>query len=520
MQQSFWQWSLGLVAGLVTTLGLASVCRAEVKLPAIISDHAVLQKDRAVPIWGWADAGEEVTVSLAGKTAKASPDAKGRWEVRLSQLPSGGPYELVIQGKNKVVVRDVLVGEVWLGSGQSNMAWTVDKSRDFAAEKARANYPLMRMFKETSGPASEPKAEGKGQWVVCAPDSVGGFSATGYFFGREIHQVLGLPVGIINSSVGGTPVEAWTRWEAQKDLPELKPLFDTWQKRMENWNPAKASEQHQLAREKHKLAVEKAKIEGKTAPAAPRAPVDPKNDTNRPAVLFNAKINPLIPYAVRGAIWYQGENNAGGPNAKNYGLQLKAMIEDWRGLWNQQPTDFAFAWVQLPNFRKAQEKPVEESGWVVVREQMADCLAVANTGMAITLELGEATDIHPKDKQNVGKRLAYWALNSVYGKKEIAASGPLYASHTVKGNEVVVRFKHDHEGLKLNQAGKSGFAIREENGEWQWAKARIDGTTVVLSHPDIRQPVAVRYAWADNPVATLFNGAGMPAAPFRTDRAK
>ena len=244
MQQSFWQWSLGLVAGLVTTLGLASVCRAEVKLPAIISDHAVLQKDRAVPIWGWADAGEEVTVRLAGKTAKASPDAKGRWEVRLSQLPSGGPYELVIQGKNKVVVRDVLVGEVWLGSGQSNMAWTVDKSRDFAAEKARANYPLMRMFKETSGPASEPKAEGKGQWVVCAPDSVGGFSATGYFFGREIHQVLGLPVGIINSSVGGTPVEAWTRWEAQKDLPELKPLFDTWQKRMENWNPAKASEQH------------------------------------------------------------------------------------------------------------------------------------------------------------------------------------------------------------------------------------------------------------------------------------
>jgi len=455
---------------------LAGNGRADVKLPAIISDHAVLQRGRAVPIWGWADQGEQVTVSLADRSATVTPDAQGRWEARLSKdLPVGGPYELVVQGKNKVVVKDVLVGEVWLGSGQSNMAWTVDKSRDFPAEREKARFPMIRMFKETSGPAGEPKLEGKGQWVVCSPETVGGFSATGYFFGREIHQALGVPVGVINSSVGGTPVEAWTRWEAQKDLPELKPLFESWEKRMAAWDPAKAAEQHKLAREKHKVAVEKAKAEGKTPPAAPRAPVDPKNDTHRPAVLFNAKINPLIPYGVRGAIWYQGENNAGGPNAKNYGLQLRTMT---------------------------------------------DCLAVPGTGMAITLELGEANDIHPKDKQNVGKRLAQWALHSVYGKKEIAPSGPLYEGHAVKGSEVVVRFKHAHQGLKLNPAARSGFAIRGSDGEWKWGNARVDGETVVVSHPEIQQPVAVRYAWADNPVATLFNGAGLPAAPFRTDRGK
>ena len=511
-----------VVAGLCLMAGaLAGIGRAEVKLPAIISDHAVLQRDRAVPIWGWADQGEQVTVSLADRSATVTPDAQGRWEARLSKdLPVGGPYELVVQGKNKVVVKDVLVGEVWLGSGQSNMAWTVDKSRDFPAEREKARFPMIRMFKETSGPAGEPKLEGKGQWVVCSPETVGGFSATGYFFGREIHQALGVPVGVINSSVGGTPVEAWTRWEAQKDLPELKPLFESWEKRIAAWDPAKAAEQHKLAREKHKVAVEKAKAEGKTPPAAPRAPVDPKNDTHRPAVLFNAKINPLIPYGVRGAIWYQGENNAGGPNAKNYGLQLRTMIADWRKLWIATPEDFAFAWVQLPNFRKAQEKPVEESGWVVVREQMTDCLAVPGTGMAITLELGEANDIHPKDKQNVGKRLAQWALHSVYGKKEIAPSGPLYEGHAVKGSEVLVRFKHAHQGLKLNPAARSGFAIRGSDGEWKWGNARVDGETVVVSHPEIQQPVAVRYAWADNPVATLFNGAGLPAAPFRTDRGK
>ncbi len=489
--------------------------RAEVKLPAILSDHAVLQRDASLPIWGWADPGEEVTITLAGQTRSTRAAADGKWLVRFDRLPAGGPLTLDVKGKNTLTVRDLLVGEVWLGSGQSNMAMTVNRCLDAAKEKTAATFPAIRMFREASDPASQPQQLGSGKWEICSPDTVDRFSATAYFFGREIHKALQVPVGLINSSVGGTPIEAWTRWDAQKDRAELKPLFEKWDRDAAGYDPKKAEEQYQKALAAWKEAAKKARDAGQQPPRAPRKPVQPRLDSHHPATLFNGKIAPLIPYAIRGALWYQGENNANRGNAASYAMQLRLLIEDWRKQWGEG--DFPFAWVQLPNFRKPQSQPVEESGWVTVREAMTRTLALPNTGMAITLDIGEANDIHPRNKQEVGRRLALWALATVYGKKDLPYSGPLYARHQVRNSEVVVSFQHTEGGLKAQGGELKGFAIAGPDGKWVWARARIEGNTVIVSHPDVKQPRAVRYAWAENPLATLVNGAGLPAGPFRTD---
>lgn len=502
------------LAALAAALAAVPAARADVKLPAVISDHAVLQRDAAVPVWGWAEPGEKVTVTVAGQSKTATAGDDGTWRVAFDKLAAGGPHTLEVKGKNALAVKDVLVGEVWLGSGQSNMAWKVNKSLDYDKEKVAATFPQLRMFREDSDPAKEPKTGGTGKWEVCSPGTVGDFSATAYFFGRELHQTLNVPVGLINSSVGGTPIEAWTSWDAQKSLPELKSLFSDWDKKAAGYDPKAAEEKYQADLKRWKEAAARAKEDGKAPPRKPQKPVHPDLAPHHPATLFNGKINPLIPYAIRGVIWYQGENNAGGRGAANYGLQLRTMIADWRGRWKAPA--LPFAWVQLPNFRKPQKQPVEESGWVTVQEEMTKTLAVPHTGMAITLDVGEADDIHPKNKQAVGKRLALWALAAVYKKAAVVASGPLYAGHKVKGDDIVVSFKYA-EGLSAKGSKLEGFAVAAADGKWEWAKAKIDGETVVVSHPDGKPAKAVRYAWAENPKATLVNGAGLPAGPFRTD---
>jgi sialate O-acetylesterase len=473
----------------------------------------VLQADREVPVWGWADPGEEVTVAIAGQTKTAKADPKGKWTVKLAPLKAGDALTLRVKGSNAITVQDVLVGEVWLCSGQSNMQMTVKGAKDFATEKAAANFPKIRMFRETSGVATTPQDHCKGTWQVCSPDSVGDFSAAGYFFGREIHKSLDVPVGLINSSVGGTPIEAWTSMKAQHPKSELKPILEPWEKAVADWDPAKAQAQYEKQLAAYKEAAAKAKAEGKTPPRAPNKPVDPKLSNHRPASLFNAKIAPLIPYAIRGAIWYQGESNAG-KLAHLYGLQLKTMIEDWRSRWGEG--DFPFAWVQLPNYMKAQSQPVEASNWAVIREEMLKTLALPHTGMAITIDVGEANDIHPKDKQDVGQRLAMWALAKVYGKL-VAASGPLPAGHKVNSSEVVLSFKHTAGGLVGKGGELKGFAIAGADRKWVKADAKISGDQVIVSSPNVKEPVAVRYDWANNPDGNLYNGAGLPASPFRTD---
>jgi sialate O-acetylesterase len=491
-------------------VGLGATARADVRLPRIFSDHMVLQRDTAVPVWGWADPAEAVTVTIAGQTRTARADQDGKWLVKFDKLAEAGPHTLTVKGKNTLTVSDVLAGEVWLGSGQSNMAMTVNRARDFDKEQPAAKFPQVRMFTVGRNPARAPAADCTGSWQVCSPDTVATFSATAYFFGRELHQKLGVPVGLINSSVGGTPIEAWTSLDVQKGRPELKELFASWDSKAASYNPdeARAAYEKQLAT--WKVLADKAKAEGKPAPVRPRQPVHPRDDPHHPTVLFNGMIAPLIPYAMRGAIWYQGENNARtAESGALYARQLPLLVNDWRTRWGQG--DFPFAWVQLPNFSTG------ATGWPLVREAMLLSLAVPNTGMTVNIDIGEEKDIHPKNKQDIGHRLALWARAQVYGEK-VPWSGPLPAGHQVNGDTIEVRFKHTDGGLVAKGGELRGFTLAGKDGLWRRASARIEGDKVVVSSPEVKEPVAVRYSWAAYPDGNLANGAGLPASPFRTDR--
>lgn len=505
----------GLLAASLFLVFLVNAATADVTLPALFSDHMVLQQQASIPVWGWADAGEQVTVTLGDARQTATAGADGKWAVQLPACQPGGPLTLVAKGKNTVQVGDVLVGEVWLCSGQSNMAMTVNRAANYPEEQAAANHPQIRTFNVDRVTADTPQERCTGTWQVCAPETVGSFSATAYFFGRELHQQLNVPVGLINSSWGGTPVQAWTCLRAQQALPELQPILDTWNQQINAFDPEAAKTRYEKQLAAWQGQAKQAKQAGKTPPARPKAPVDPRVSPHRPASLYNGMIEPLAPYALRGAIWYQGESNAGSAFPQLYGLQLATLIRNWRQRWGQG--DFPFEWVQLPNFRAPQQASVETSGWVIVQEQMRKTLAVANTGMAITIDVGEANDIHPKNKQAVGKRLALWALGTTYGKS-LVYSGPLYASMSAQDGKLAVRFEHVGEGLKAAGDKLKGFAIAGEDRKFVYAEAKITGPdTVVVSSSEVAQPVAVRYGWAQNPDVNLVNSAGLPASPFRTD---
>ena len=494
--------------------GLAQTVLADIKLPALFSDHMVLQQDEKCAVWGWADPGEAVTVTIDGQTQSTKTGSDGKWAVKLAKLKVGNPLTLTLKGKNTITVNDVLVGEVWLGSGQSNMGFLVSSANDFEGEKAKANLPSLRMFTVGREPSPNPLEDCKGSWVVCTPSTVGTFSAALYFHGRELHQKLGVPMGLINSSWGGTAIEAWISAEAQSG-EKFTRVQEPWAKKLtEPWDKAKAMAIYEKQAVAYKEAVQKAKATGAKIPRAPQKPLDPRLSQNRPANLFNGMIAPVLPYTIRGAVWYQGEHNAGQSFNDLYGAQLESLIKDWRQRWHQ---DFAFAWVQLPDFKVPQKEPVENDGWVIIREQMLKTLSVKNTGMAITLGLGEADNIHPKKKQEVGRRLALWALGTVYHQKGVAISGPLPQSHVVRGNEVVITFEHTDGGLKAQAGELKGFAIAGADKKFVWANARIDGSKVIVSNPEVKAPQAVRYAWAANPVWSLENGADLPATPFRTD---
>ncbi len=403
-------------------LGHPAFLVAEVKLASVFSDHMVLQQNQAVPVWGWANPGEQITVKFSGQAKTAAADEGGKWMVKLAPMKANAkPGTLSVSSQNQdraLNVTDVLVGEVWLGSGQSNMAMTVAQARDFEAEKAAANLPLIRMFKETSPGAQKPQADAKGAWAVCSPETVGSFSATLYFFGRELHKELGVPVGLINSSVGGTPIESWLAAEAQAQSPELKATHEKAAEAYAAFDAAKSQAQYEKALALWKERAARAKAKSQPIPRRPRNAVDLHRQRGGPGGLFNGKIAPLIPFAIRGAIWYQGEANSQPGKGQLYQYQLPLLIKDWRKRWGE---DFPFAWVQLPNYQRDGE------GWMLVREGMLKTLRVPHTGMAITVDIGEPKDIHPKNKQDVGHRLAFWALGDVYKKEGIATSGPLPA---------------------------------------------------------------------------------------------
>lgn len=496
---------------LTALAAIPSIALADVRLPALFSDHMVLQQGQPLPVWGWAAAGEAVTVSVAGQSVQTNADANGKWRVTLQPLKSAEALELKVAGKNSLTVKDVLVGEVWLGSGQSNMAMTVSRCDNFPAEQQTARLPNLRMFTVTSGAAITPQEECKGQWVVCSPETVGNFSATAYFFGREIHRELKTPVGLINSSVGGTAIESWTDLKVLQQDIALKPILDEWQKRSDGYNATRAQLQYVRALAAWKDKAAAARAQGTPAPRRPQAPVEPRQDRNHPGNLFNGKIAPLLPFAIRGAIWYQGENNTRPETAELYHELLTLLITDWRIRWGQP--ELPFAWVQLPNFIAP-----ESRNWPAVREGMLETLEQPHTGMAIAIDIGDPKDIHPKNKQEIGRRLSLWALHDVYGR-DIPASGPIPTETTLEGRSLAIRFKHADGGLEL-RGEHVGFEVAGADGLWQPAEARVENETLTLSSPDVAQPQAARYAWSNNPTAVLFNKAGLPATPFRTSLPK
>lgn len=624
-------------------------------LHPLFSDHAVLQRDVAVPVWGWTAPGSAVKVSVDGKpVAAATADASGRWLAKLPALPAGGPHTLAVEAGPELAVReDILAGDVWIASGQSNMQWPVAASNRAAEEIAAANHPRLRLFSVPQRIGLEPEELVEGSWQLCSPATVGGFSAVAYFFGRDLLEKLDVPIGLVNTSWGGTVAEAWTSAEALSELEDFRAPLEEFRKSVEaakggrddfaarleawwrandpgsregdlwaapskdvsdwksmeipaawenaglpgfdgivwfrkdfelgaawagkeaalrlgpvddrdatwvngvrvgdgdDWSKPRAYKVPRgvLVAGRNSIAVRVLDtggagglggaasqysletLDGSAPPvplsgawkyrdAAPLsklapAPARPGSNPNVVTVLYNGMIAPLIPYAIRGAIWYQGESNADRP--EQYRRLLPALIRDWRSRFGVG--DFTFLVVQLANFTAPQKAPVE-SGWAELREaQLLTALSVPKVGLAVTIDIGEANDIHPRNKQDVGRRLALAALRIAYGK-DIVWSGPIFRSMEVRGREARLAFDCAGGGLVARGGVLKGFAISGEDGVFRWADARIEGAEVIVSSPEVERPRAVRYGWANNPPCNLYNAEGLPASPFRTDPGK
>ncbi|MEE9368819.1 MAG: sialate O-acetylesterase [Pontiella sp.] len=504
---------------MVAVFALAGSGFAELKLATVFSDGMVLQRDQKVPVWGWAEPGAEVTVSFAGKDKAVKADKDGKFMVRLKKMAANAePQLLVVKSDSETVeVKNVLVGEVWLCSGQSNMEWSVSKTKDFETEKAAADYPLIRMFLTDRAVANLPKQDCTGSWQVCRPETVGGFSATAYFFGRELHTKLGVPVGLIRTCWGGTRIEAWSPMESLEQFEAIMQIKKTADEKASRYDPADAQVQFEKKLATWSEAATAAKAAGKKVPRKPGKANAPLLSQHYPANLYNAMIHPFVPYGMRGAIWYQGESNTKTISmAMLYRDLLENMVNEWRDDWGDR---FSFYAVQLVNFKKEQVAPIEDTGWAFIRDSFLTFhKEVPNAGIAVGIDVGEAKNIHPKNKQAIGCRLAQQALANTYGKK-VVAGGPIYKSMKVDGNKVVIKFEDIGSGL-VEQGGVplKRFAIAGADKQFVAAQAVIVENRVIVSSSDVTDPVAVRYAWADNPVGcNLFNKEGFPASPFRTD---
>jgi sialate O-acetylesterase len=484
---------------------------ADVKLPAVFGDHMVVQCEAPIKVWGWADPGEAVTVAFNGKTHAATAGTDGRWRVTLTPVPAGGAYEMIVTGKTKVVIKDILSGEVWVCSGQSNMFWPVSGSGNGAQESAAAQWPKIRLFTVEQAVSDEPLADCKGRWQACAPESVRDFSAAAYYFGRDLHRQLGVPVGLIHSSWRGTDIESWTSREGLQPYPEVF--------KHAAGRRAIDIERYPLRMKRHATemaawtsAVATAKQAGTKPPSRPKPPADPATSpgTHR---LYNAMIAPLVPYSMRGVLWYQGEKNV--PNAHEYRTLFPAMIADWRRVWGQGAFPFVFA--QIGSWAREAPAAPGDNAYAELREAQSMTLAVTNTAMAVMLDIGEGK-VHFPNKQEAGRRLALAALARVYGRTNLVYSGPVYASRTVDGEKVRLSFQHTGGGLVLKTAPTwTSFAVAGEDRKFVWAEAAVEKDELVVRSPAVSRPVAVRYAWDERVPMVLYNVEGLPASPFRTD---
>jgi sialate O-acetylesterase len=501
----------------IGALGVALVAggvHADVKLPAMFSDHAVLQREMKVPVWGTAEPGEMVTVSIDGQTQTATADDAGKWRVTLEPLAVGEPLVMTVEGKNKIEVKDILVGEVWICSGQSNMEWKVADAWNGDLEVPAANHPNMRLITVNTQGSQTPVEDFSNRWEVCSPKSVGEFSAVGYYFGRELEQHLDVPIGLIDNSWGGSACEAWIRRDRMEGNPMFQPQLDQWDEKLKDYDEAKAKTDFDKRLAEWNDKAKAAEAEGKPEPPGKPWWADPAKGQLRPSNLYHSRLKPIMPYAIRGVIWYQGETNAG--RAYQYRDMFPLMIAGWREDWAQG--DFPFYWVQLADYMAEKPEP-SESGWAELREAQTMALdRVPHSGQAVIINLGDGADIHPRDKEDVGLRLSRLALVHDYDKKLVCDS-PRYDSMEKQGDKIVVKFKDVGGGLKvLDDKTIHGFAIAGDDKKWVWADAKLVGNDKVEVHSDaVSDPVAVRFAWADNPVCNLYNTTGLPATPFRTD---
>jgi len=477
---------------------------ATVSMPAIFGDNMVLQQDQKLPVWGTAAPSEAVTVTVGGESAKATADAQGQWRVDLAPLKRGGAaLTMTIAGAaNTLTFTNVLIGEVWVCSGQSNMEFPLQRANNGTAAVAAARQPEIRLFLVTKKVADQPQADVQGRWTAVSPQTAAGFSAVGYFFGRELQQKLDAPVGLIGSYWGGTPAEAWTSRSALEGDETQHSMLTNADKRVGEAIKNPALYEQQL--KQWEAATAKAKTENKPAP---RKPSDPAKDPHNPAVLYNGMLAPLIPYGIRGAIWYQGESNAGQP--LHYASLFPTMIRDWRARWGEG--DFTFLFVQLANYEPG------GTNWAWLRESQTRTLALPHTGMALAIDVGEKTDIHPKDKQTVGHRLAVIALHDVYGKSDVVCQGPVFDKLVVEGNQARLKLRHAAGGLTNASTNAPLFLVAGKDRVFHVGQSKVDGDDLLVSSDAVAAPVAVRYAWTGWVDANLHNRDGLPLAPFRTD---
>lgn len=493
----------------------APVLRAEFKLPAIFSDHMVLQQKQTNPVWGWDAPGTKVTVTFAGQTKSVEADKTGAWRVKLDPVPANAqPQKITIAGTQKREINDVLVGEVWMCSGQSNMGMTLSGDWNGDLEAAASKLPNLRLIKVPRVGTQELQNDFVGAWSASDANSSSGFSAVGFMFGRYLHQILGVPVGLIDNSWGGSAAEAWVRRETIEKEARFKLLMEATRKREADLqsDAAKAAYEKALAQWKETAAA--AKAAGKPAPRPPQSPEQWLTGNARPGNIFAGVVHPTLGYGMKGVVWYQGESNAS--RAYEYRELFPFMIEQWRKEWKQG--DFPFYWVQLADFRIEQAKP-GDSDWAELREaQTLTMKRVPNSGQAVIIDIGEGRDIHPKNKRDVAARLVRWALAKDYGLPFLYRS-PEFKSLAIEGGKAVVTLDLFGGVLRpFDVLEARGFAICGEDKVWHPATGRIAGTNKIeVTSDKVAKPIAVRYAWADNPVCNLATMQGLPVTPFRTD---
>ncbi len=504
--QSLWRRIQSWVLASAVLVGLApGTVHADVKLPNIFGDHLVLQQGQKNKVWGLADAGEAVTVTIDKQSHQATAGADGRWQVMLDPLVAGGPFELKVKGKNEVTFADILVGEVWICSGQSNMQWSVNSSTDPDLERAAAKYPKLRMINFPQVGTQDPVwTHPERKWMVCTPDTVGGFSAVGYFFGRQLQQTLDVPVGLINNAWGGSACEAWIRRDLLAKDEKYKPMLDRWAGMETQFAELSAKGSDLTEEQKKQLGGLRGQMGG----------------NHRPANIYNGVLKSHLGYGIKGAIWYQGESNAG--RAYQYRDLFPLMIQNWRDEWAQG--DFPFYWVQLADFTGEKPDP-GDSDWAELREAQTMTMSrLPNTGEAVIIDIGEGKDIHPMNKVDVGRRLARWALAKDYGVP-IPFHSPQYKSMERQGNKIILTFDHVITGNPSTTGWRPfdvpeprGFAVAGEDKKFVWATAKIlPDNRIEVSSDKVADPASVRYGWANNPVVNMYAKTGLPLTPFRTD---